>query len=174
MLFRKLFYYLGYLFSLNLGITVLKVIILGSKSTVYGRKLAPTVPSCVFSDHKTDDLPPQMTISVPLSPFKCTSSHFRPSKSNTSHSKTNTFCNVKPDVSKGEAKFHNDVGFATVQGQFNFNTSKELKIYIRQTNICLTDENLRLFQSHLLTLETPITTAADDIHKYFFIVFQRK
>ena len=25
-----------------------------------------------------------------------------------------------------------------------------------------------------LTLEVPITTAADDIHKYFFIVFQRK
>ena len=27
---------------------------------------------------------------------------------------------------------------------------------------------------HLLTLKVPITTAADDIHKYFFIVFQRK
>ena len=26
----------------------------------------------------------------------------------------------------------------------------------------------------LLTLKAPITTAADDIHKYFFIVFQRK
>ena len=25
-----------------------------------------------------------------------------------------------------------------------------------------------------LTLQAPITTAADDIHKYFFIVFQRK
>ena len=25
-----------------------------------------------------------------------------------------------------------------------------------------------------LTLKAPITTAADDIHKYFFIVFQRK
>ena len=25
-----------------------------------------------------------------------------------------------------------------------------------------------------LTLKVPITTAADDIHKYFFIVFQRK
>ena len=26
----------------------------------------------------------------------------------------------------------------------------------------------------LLTLKAPIMTAADDIHKYFFIVFQRK
>ena len=26
----------------------------------------------------------------------------------------------------------------------------------------------------MLTLKVPITTAADDIHKYFFIVFQRK
>ena len=25
-----------------------------------------------------------------------------------------------------------------------------------------------------LTLKAPITTAADNIHKYFFIVFQRK
>ena len=25
-----------------------------------------------------------------------------------------------------------------------------------------------------LTLKAPITTAADDIHKYFFVVFQRK
>ena len=25
-----------------------------------------------------------------------------------------------------------------------------------------------------LTLKAPITTSADDIHKYFFIVFQRK
>ena len=25
-----------------------------------------------------------------------------------------------------------------------------------------------------LTLKVPVTTAADDIHKYFFIVFQRK
>ena len=27
---------------------------------------------------------------------------------------------------------------------------------------------------YLLTLEVPITTAADGIHKYFIIVFQRK
>ena len=26
----------------------------------------------------------------------------------------------------------------------------------------------------MLTLKAPVTTAADDIHKYFFIVFQRK
>ena len=32
-------------------------------------------------------------------------------------------------------------------------------------------ESLKAF---LLTLKAPITTAADDIHKYFFIVFQRK
>ena len=29
-------------------------------------------------------------------------------------------------------------------------------------------------QFNSLTLRAPITTAADDIHKYFFIVFQRK
>ena len=29
-------------------------------------------------------------------------------------------------------------------------------------------------QAEYLTLKVPITTAADDIHKYFFIVFQRK
>ena len=42
---------------------------------------------------------------------------------------------------------------------------------------------LQLFKSDLgqychgiimLTLKAPVTTAADNIHKYFFIVFQRK
>ena len=28
--------------------------------------------------------------------------------------------------------------------------------------------------THALTLKVPITTAADDIHKYFFIVFSEK
>ena len=32
----------------------------------------------------------------------------------------------------------------------------------------------KVFAQMMLTLEAPITTAADDIHKYFFIVFQRK
>ena len=31
-----------------------------------------------------------------------------------------------------------------------------------------------LFGTLGLTLKAPITTAADDIHKHFFIVFQRK
>ena len=31
-----------------------------------------------------------------------------------------------------------------------------------------------IIQFWYLTLKAPITTAADDIHKYFFIVFQRK
>ena len=31
-----------------------------------------------------------------------------------------------------------------------------------------------LDRSKHLTLKAPIMTAADDIHKYFFIVFQRK
>ena len=33
---------------------------------------------------------------------------------------------------------------------------------------------LRVLTSSLLTLKAPITTAGDYIHKYFFIVFQRK
>ena len=33
------------------------------------------------------------------------------------------------------------------------------------------DQNCR---TCVLSLKVPITTAADDIHKYFFIVFQRK
>ena len=31
-----------------------------------------------------------------------------------------------------------------------------------------------IFNTVLLTFKAPITTAADDILKYFFIVFQRK
>ena len=30
------------------------------------------------------------------------------------------------------------------------------------------------YDLHFLTIKAPITTAADDIHKYFFIVFQKK
>ena len=30
------------------------------------------------------------------------------------------------------------------------------------------------YHYNILTLKAPIMTAADDIHKYFFIVFQRK
>ena len=30
------------------------------------------------------------------------------------------------------------------------------------------------FRYLILTLKTPITTAADDFHKYFFVAFQRK
>ena len=33
---------------------------------------------------------------------------------------------------------------------------------------------LQLGKKFYLTLKSPITTAADNIHKYFFIVFQRK
>ena len=39
-----------------------------------------------------------------------------------------------------------------------------------QSNVSLT----KSLVMGLLTLKAPITTAADDIHKYFFIVFQRK
>ena len=31
-----------------------------------------------------------------------------------------------------------------------------------------------IIQTIKLTLKVPVTTAADNIHKYFFIVFQRK
>ena len=34
--------------------------------------------------------------------------------------------------------------------------------------------NCVLVHGRSVTLKVPITTAADDIHKYFFIVFQRK
>ena len=32
----------------------------------------------------------------------------------------------------------------------------------------------RRYEKSISTLKAPITTAADDIHKYFFIVFHRK
>ena len=35
-------------------------------------------------------------------------------------------------------------------------------------------KDLGIMGQTVLTLQAPITTAADDIHKYFFIVFQRK
>ena len=35
-------------------------------------------------------------------------------------------------------------------------------------------EYMYIFAYSYLTLKAPITTAADDIYKYFFIVFQRK
>ena len=38
------------------------------------------------------------------------------------------------------------------------------------TDHCLISFYFRIY----LTLKAPITTAADDIHKYFFFVFQRK
>ena len=34
--------------------------------------------------------------------------------------------------------------------------------------------SISLKRNDALTLKAPIKTAADDIHKYFFIVFQRK
>ena len=47
--------------------------------------------------------------------------------------------------------------------------------------MCLNSEVLKLtrvamiisLKIHILTLKVPITTAADNIHKYFFIVFLR-
>ena len=35
-------------------------------------------------------------------------------------------------------------------------------------------EGILLFRTELLTLKAPITTAADDIHKYFFSLFLRE
>ena len=37
-----------------------------------------------------------------------------------------------------------------------------------------TDDIGTVYVTDSLTLKAPTTTAADDIHKYFFIVFQRK
>ena len=36
------------------------------------------------------------------------------------------------------------------------------------------DDNKCLTQKNILILKAPIMTAADDIRKYFFLVFQRK
>ena len=41
--------------------------------------------------------------------------------------------------------------------------------YIKVFVLTLNFQNL-----YILTLKVPITTAVDDIHKYFFIIFQRK
>ena len=37
-----------------------------------------------------------------------------------------------------------------------------------------TDVNRETEKLQVLAFKAPLTTAADDIHKYFFIVFQRK
>ena len=41
-------------------------------------------------------------------------------------------------------------------------------------SVSLGEVSTTLVGCRILTLKAPITTAADDIHKYFFIVFQRK
>ena len=68
------------------------------------------IDSHAICDHQTDDLPPQMTILILLSPFYCTFSHFKvyyfvPT--------SNASSNVKPKVSRSKATFHNDFGFVT-------------------------------------------------------------
>ena len=52
-------------------------------------------------------------------------------------------------------------------------------ICVRATEVILTVENNKKLLRHptiyfVLTLKVSITTAADDLHKYFFIVSQRK
>ena len=46
---------------------------------------------------------------------------------------------------------------------------EEKSVVSRDCQLQLTIQNIVS-----LTLEAPITTSADDIHKYFFVVFQRK
>ena len=41
-------------------------------------------------------------------------------------------------------------------------------------NLIMACNVVLLTMTSLLTLKVPITIAGDDIHKYFFIVFQRK
>ena len=85
----------------------------------YGRKfrfMAPEQRSrkTQFATHKSDDIPPQMTIfgtGIPILMHFFTFSSFT---ENFIALKSNTFCRVKPDVSQWEATFHNDVGLATV------------------------------------------------------------
>ena len=61
----------------------------------------------------------------------------------------------------------------------------DLCLHCLLSPICLNDSNFFLYSPGeeiltstqniiLLTLKAPITTAADNIHQYFFIVFQRK
>ena len=42
------------------------------------------------------------------------------------------------------------------------------------TGVALSNLQVNLDRDHNLTLKAPITTAADDIYKYFIIIFQRK
>ena len=59
-------------------------------------------------------------------------------------------------------KIHKIQHFLTICEKLVFEISR-----LRELNHLVTETND-------LTHKAPITTAADDIHKYFFIVFQRK
>lgn len=80
-----------------------------SKTAFYGS--ASMLPYNNISDHNTEDSSPQITIFILFAPFKCTFLHlkvyyFAPFVS--------AFSDVKPDISKSEKTFHNDVRFVTV------------------------------------------------------------
>ena len=47
---------------IRMGITILEIIIWGGKSLFLWSQIAEASPSNYFSDHKTNDLSPQMTI----------------------------------------------------------------------------------------------------------------
>ena len=56
------------------------------------------------------------------------------------------------------------------------NVLSEFSVKTQVCHICLERHKFKkVYRSeNLLTLKVPITTAVEDIHKYFFIVFQRK
>ena len=61
------------------------------------------------------------------------------------------------------------------------NKQPKLILFFRNTPVLKREANMKIAEllflkvdPFTLTLKAPIMTAADDIHKYFFIVFQRK
>ena len=69
-------------------------------------------------------------------------------------------------------KEHNEILKAEER---KYNGTNKGEIILFQSHIIFLDLLvLILYVYSMLTIEVPITTAADDIHKYFFIVLQRK
>ena len=100
---------------------------------------------CVLCDKKLkqgkDNLPPQMTIFSTVVHIIMHFVTFSSFKMYYVSLKTNSFCNIKPDVSQQEATAHNEAEYATEYQRINcrnFFTSHQKSHYILMLHCCFT------------------------------------
>ena len=97
------------------GKTILRIVIGQVHRRFYGRKfvLRRRVSGATYN-HKTDDLPPEMTIFSTVILIQMVSNCFHLSKHTTQYPNLKVFGDVKPSTSQSEATFHNCIGLAIV------------------------------------------------------------